>query len=337
MAISCHWLYMKIRFYLAFFLGAVFQLNAQNLVPNWSFEDVGTIPGSGHITAAADWFSPNTATPDLFNVNVPLSAFVVGVPGNYMGNQHPRTGNGYAGIVTVSDQNYSEYVEVALLSPLKKDQSYCVSFYVSLGDVAGYANSNIGAYFSVSNLQRTGTIPIDDVIPQVLNPPQAMLTDTADWMLVSGTYKATGGELYMTLGTFATKSNSNFIAISGKPTPNGLYYIDDVSVTECPEPPQQQPEPEQTGSVIVPNVFTPNNDGINDAFKIATKNIESLNCSVYNRWGSLVGNLNSPDDTWDGKNNAGKACEDGVYYFVLTAKGKDEKAYTQSGYITLFR
>ena len=60
-----------------------------------------------------------------------------------------------------------------------------------------------------------------------------------------------------------------------------------------------------------PNVITPNNDGINDYFKV--KNLESLqSCSIeiYNRWGQIVYSNPSYDNKWDGEQYA-----DGVYFY----------------------
>ncbi len=84
--------------------------------------------------------------------------------------------------------------------------------------------------------------------------------------------------------------------------------------------------------LIVPNVFTPNSDGINDLFAITHKKIEEYNISIFNRWGSVVytsKNINAP---WDGLN-----ASDGVYYLIISAKGKDGQEYSYSGYLQLFR
>jgi gliding motility-associated-like protein len=64
---------------------------------------------------------------------------------------------------------------------------------------------------------------------------------------------------------------------------------------------------------VVPNVFTPNGDGINDFFEIS--NIQQYNdvkFVVYNRWGQIVYESNNYNNTWDGAGNA-----DGIYFYIL--------------------
>ena len=45
---------------------------------------------------------------------------------------------------------------------------------------------------------------------------------------------------------------------------------------------------QDTASVVVPNIFTPNHDGINDNFKPTYTNIKTVNGYVYNRWGEII-------------------------------------------------
>ncbi len=85
-------------------------------------------------------------------------------------------------------------------------------------------------------------------------------------------------------------------------------------------------------SITVPNVFTPNGDSKNDVFKIITTGIEELHCDIFNRWGTKVASLEGTNAIWDGNN-----AKDGTYFFILTAKGYDDKEYKQQGYINLFR
>lgn len=73
----------------------------------------------------------------------------------------------------------------------------------------------------------------------------------------------------------------------------------------------------------VPNVFTPNGDGINDEFRVAYKSLESFEIWVYNRWGRLVYHSTDPGKGWDGNIN-GRPAAVGTYYYVILAFGSDE-------------
>ncbi len=68
----------------------------------------------------------------------------------------------------------------------------------------------------------------------------------------------------------------------------------------------------------LPNVFTPNNDGINDIFKpYPYKFVEKIDLVIYNRWGNPVFKTDNPDINWDGADfQTGKPVSDGVYYYV---------------------
>ena len=40
---------------------------------------------------------------------------------------------------------------------------------------------------------------------------------------------------------------------------------------------------------------------------------------------------------WDGRTTAGIECSDGVYFYILTAKGIDDKEYNQRGFVQLIK
>ncbi len=67
----------------------------------------------------------------------------------------------------------------------------------------------------------------------------------------------------------------------------------------------------------LPNIITPNNDGINDLFiPIHEKNIEKINTKIFNRWGSLVFETDNLNIEWDGKYK-GNFVSDGVYFWII--------------------
>ncbi len=92
------------------------------------------------------------------------------------------------------------------------------------------------------------------------------------------------------------------------------------------------------GSAIrVPNVFTPNNDRVNDRFHIFTENISEFHISIFDRWGTLVMESTDPGQDWDGTTKSGSGAADGTYFYILIAKGGDSKEYKEQGTVSLFR
>jgi gliding motility-associated-like protein len=69
----------------------------------------------------------------------------------------------------------------------------------------------------------------------------------------------------------------------------------------------------------LPNVFTPNGDGIHDLFQpfFPYYFVEKVDIQIYNRWGLLMFQTDDPDINWDGTNyKNGKIVSDGVYYYI---------------------
>ena len=72
-------------------------------------------------------------------------------------------------------------------------------------------------------------------------------------------------------------------------------------------------------SLYIPNAFSPNNDGINDLFKIFTnQNFGQASLSIYSRWGSKIYSQNGlvEDLTWNGTSN-NIELNQGIYIYVL--------------------
>ena len=72
----------------------------------------------------------------------------------------------------------------------------------------------------------------------------------------------------------------------------------------------------------VPNVFTPNGDGMNDDFRVSYRSLREFHGWVYNRWGKLVFEWTDPDKGWDGNIN-GRPAAEGAYFYVIRALGND--------------
>jgi gliding motility-associated-like protein len=86
----------------------------------------------------------------------------------------------------------------------------------------------------------------------------------------------------------------------------------------------------------VPNSFTPNNDGKNDLFRVNSKSIIEFHAVILNRWGKKLYEWDNADGYWDGK-IGGSDASPGVYYYIVTAKGKKETDYEFKGFFYLLR
>jgi len=85
------------------------------------------------------------------------------------------------------------------------------------------------------------------------------------------------------------------------------------------------------------NVFSPNNDGVNDVFRFNEWMLNGINVEIYNRWGERVYHWNTLNSGWDGITYNGRKAEEGVYYYRLIAKGIDGYHFEENGSITLIR
>jgi gliding motility-associated-like protein len=87
----------------------------------------------------------------------------------------------------------------------------------------------------------------------------------------------------------------------------------------------------------IPNVFTPNNDGTNDFFKVEGKNIASFSLAIINTKGEFIYQSDDINAEWNGKDKFGDDLSTGTYVVIISAKGIDGKKYEHSGTVTLKR
>jgi len=86
------------------------------------------------------------------------------------------------------------------------------------------------------------------------------------------------------------------------------------------------------------NLFTPNNDGVNDLFHLGGANYRSLHCTIYDRWGALVYEWNDPLGGWNGTyKKTNEPVEEGVYYYVAQVEAYDGTISEVTGFLQLMR
>lgn len=101
--------------------------------------------------------------------------------------------------------------------------------------------------------------------------------------------------------------------------------------------------PEICPEYILPNTFTPNDDGNNDVFTPRViRFISAVDFKVFNEWGIEIFNTDEATINWEGRDNAGRDLPEGTYFYTcvtyLSQGGDLEQPLERlSGYIHLIR
>lgn len=103
----------------------------------------------------------------------------------------------------------------------------------------------------------------------------------------------------------------------------------------------------QPSSLDIPNVFTPDEDGYNDRFRIESKSLRFVSMEVFSQSGLKVYGFSGEGeslkswDGWDGNiNNSSTKARPGVYFYIIRAFGWDDEKYDSKayrGYVYLYR
>jgi gliding motility-associated-like protein len=86
--------------------------------------------------------------------------------------------------------------------------------------------------------------------------------------------------------------------------------------------------------LLIPNAFTPNNDGINDVWAIpGLDKYDQLVITIFNRWGQQVYQSTGYKQPWNGQ-YGGQPLAAGTYYYVINLGNNDPKL---QGPVTILR
>lgn len=93
---------------------------------------------------------------------------------------------------------------------------------------------------------------------------------------------------------------------------------------------------DQSTAFYLPNIFSPNNDGNNDVFRIRGNGFKSVNMFIYNRWGQKVFETTDPANGWKGR-HLGKESPTGVYVYHVYVEMYTGEVIEENGNVTLVR
>lgn len=203
-------------------------LNAQNLVPNESFEEYDNCPNSySEINKSIGWNS-FYETPDYYNSC--CKSGVVGVPNNAGGFQNAFKGNAYAGLYSYAEdagKNSREFIGAELNSPLSIGQKYYGCFKVNLADNSKCATNNIGVLLSVNKINYKYPLALNN---HATFFSSSIISDTKNWITIAGSFIADSAYKYIILGNFFTDNMTNKLILNGN-TCMSYYFIDDINIS----------------------------------------------------------------------------------------------------------
>jgi hypothetical protein len=232
---------MQTKLFLLRALLLLFSLDSQsqvaNLVNNGSFEQLDSCIQFPLTAKSTFWYGIDTLdqTYEVFNT------CKGNIPGNSSAGNHQfaKTGNSFIGGTffcanCLSTVRYT-YIRNKLQSSLTANKVYCVKFFVNIRNYSTVGIDAIGLYFANNSVDtiKYGYIPISYLQPQITNPQNNIITDTLNWIPITGTFVAVGDEKNLIIGCFKDFGSVNYQQI-GNWYP-GLFcdiLIDDVSCIE---------------------------------------------------------------------------------------------------------
>jgi len=239
---------------------------AQNLVPNGSFEEFEECPS----TLYADAYGLSSWSSSRFSVDLYSACGnqFTGIPSNSFGYQEAFSGDSYVGFgaFKLFNPELKEHLLTELISPLTIGETYYFSMWLSPGEAErdlgtngmGCMLTNIPYYHEFDGIQFVGNpSPLDRAMISTTD----IITDTIGWTQMKGSFVADSTYQYLIIGGFDVPGGNDTLhlrpnAFSGE----AYYFLDDVrlstdSVFAYSENPSSLKERVLSEFVLFPNPF----------------------------------------------------------------------------------
>ncbi len=179
----------------------------------------------------------------------------------------------------------------------------------------GQCESTSAQYLTVQepvepSIQIAGDLCLGQNVQMGLNDS---VTGLLSWTLPDGTIR---NDIALSLGPLNENNNGLYVV---RQNLNGCSGIDSLilEITDC--------------TILLPDIFSPNGDDINDWFVPVTGQGSILTLTIYNRWGATV--FSGDEKGWDGRNTQGQEVPEGTYFYIVLLKDKQ----TRQGTLMLIR
>lgn len=211
--------------------------NAQNIVPNPSFESINFIDNrwSGTYRSfekkVVDWDSPNNGSPDLLSTDncnkmYPKRDELI------LTDCTVRSGKIMVGIKTFGCRSRTthckEYIQCELLEPMEPGKNYRIEFWLKLVDGSVKTN-NLGISLSTHKVRYASESVINFLTPKYNIDT---IIDTYNWIRVNTTYRSDSNYAYLLIGNFYSDDSTKSVNDGNS---YSFILIDDISIVPSNE------------------------------------------------------------------------------------------------------
>ncbi len=185
------------------------------------------------------------------------------------------------------------------------------------------------------------SLPVfSDTITMIVNDPPGIAIKPGDTTIPAGSSLQLQADVTGNISSYEwTPAGSLVNPFSLSPFTNSIlndisFSLVAVSTEGCTS--QEKVSIKVSTALFMPSAFTPNNDGLNDVFRIPPGvSLKLSNFSIYDKWGNMVFKTTDKFKGWDGMINNEQA-NPGVYVYILKGSG-DEGLVSLKGTIVLIR
>jgi gliding motility-associated-like protein len=211
----------------------------------------------------------------------------------------------------------------------------CNTLDLIIADVDGYTDMG-GITFGATISNEQDKFWANTIVFMDRLQPIPIITNVSNTLSLNSTYN--NYQWYLNDSVLNGATNQNYLA-----TENGNYHVEVTMNGGCKIKSNtiiiidSLIDPDTLDILLMPNVFTPNNDGINDIFiPVKIKGITINQILIYNRWGQLIHKESSPIILWDGKIK-NENSSDGVYYWIIEYQDSKGTTKSKAGFLQLLR
>jgi outer membrane protein OmpA-like peptidoglycan-associated protein len=141
-----------------------------------------------------------------------------------------RHGTAVAGIRIFSRGGaHIEYIQGQLTEALQADTLYCVRIHYKLSGRSALAADAVGVHISRDSF-RFYRFAESGLKGHIVNKPGQLLFYKDRWMQLNGSYRALGGERFITLGGFRTEDSIHAVRVSERGNAEAYYFLDDIQL-----------------------------------------------------------------------------------------------------------